>query len=56
MPTADVIFKNADVITVDGKQPKSDFVAVKGNKILVTGSKDFLNDFTGPNTRFIDCE
>jgi len=56
MPTADLIFKNADVITVDGKQPKSDFVAVKGNKILVTGSKDSLNDFTGPNTRFIDCE
>jgi len=55
MPTADLIFKNTDVITVDGKQPKADFVAVKCDKILFTGSKDFLNDFTGPNTRFIDC-
>jgi len=55
MPTADLIFKNADVIIVDGKQPKADFVAIKGDKILFTGSKDFLNDFTGPNTRFIDC-
>ena len=56
MPTADLIFKNADVITVDARQPRADFVAVKGNKILFTGSKDFLNDFTGPVTKFIDCE
>ena len=56
MPTADLIFKNADVITVDAGQPSADFVAVKGDKILFAGSKDFLNDFTGPGTRFIDCE
>jgi len=56
MPTTDLIFKNADVITVDAVQPKADFVAVKGNKILFAGSKDFLNDFTGPVTKFIDCE
>jgi predicted amidohydrolase YtcJ len=56
MPTADLIFKNADVITVDAGQPKADFVAVKGNKILFAGSKDFLNDFTGPGTKFINCE
>ena len=33
MPTADLIFKNADVITVDPKQPQAEFVAVKGDKI-----------------------
>jgi len=42
MPTADLIFKNADVITVDAGQPSADFVAVKGDKILFAGSKDFL--------------
>ena len=55
MPTADLIFKNADVITVDAKQPGAEFVAVKGDKIIFAGSKDFLNDFTGPGTKFIDC-
>jgi predicted amidohydrolase YtcJ len=55
MPTADSIFKNADVITVDPKQPGAEFVAIKGDKIIFTGTKDFLNDFTGPNTKFIDC-
>jgi predicted amidohydrolase YtcJ len=55
MPIADLIFKNADVITVDAGQPGADFVAVKGGKILFAGSKDFLNDFTGPGTKFIDC-
>jgi predicted amidohydrolase YtcJ len=56
MPTADLIFKNADVITMDDRQNKADFVAVKGDKIIFAGSKDFLNDFTGPGTKFIDCE
>ena len=55
MPTADLIFKNADVITVDAGQTAADFVAVKGDKILFTGSKYLLNDFTGPGTKFIDC-
>ena len=56
MQTADLIFKNADIITMDDRQTKADFVAVKGDKILFTGSKAFLNDFTGPGTKFIDCE
>jgi hypothetical protein len=55
MPTADLIFKNADIITVDAKQPKADFVAVKGDKILFAGAKDYRNDFTGPDTKFVDC-
>src|SRR5271157_3406694 len=55
MPTADIIFKNADVITVDPKQPEAEFVAIKGDNIIFTGTIEFLNDFTGPNTKFIDC-
>jgi len=56
MPTADLIFKNADVITVDAGCSKADFVAAKGDKIIFTGSKDFLNDFTGPDTKIVNCE
>ena len=56
MPTADLIFKNADVVTVDPKQPNAEFIAVTGDKILFVGSKAQLNDFTGPGTKFIDCD
>jgi predicted amidohydrolase YtcJ len=55
MPTADLIFENANVITVDPKQPVAEFVAVKGDRILFIGSKEQLNDFTGPSTKVIDC-
>jgi hypothetical protein len=55
MPIADVIFKNANVITIDQKQPAAEFVAVKSDKIVFTGSKDQSDDFTGPGTKVIDC-
>jgi len=55
MPAADLIFTNANVITVDPAKPSADFVAVKEDKILFTGSKENLNIFTGPDTKFIDC-
>jgi hypothetical protein len=56
MRTADLIFKNADVVTFDPKQPNAEFIAVMGDKILFVGSKAQLNDFTGPSTKFIDCD
>ncbi len=55
MPAADLIFNNADVITVDPEKALADFVAVKGDKIIFTGPKDSLNNFTGPDTKIIDC-
>jgi len=56
MPTADFIIKNADIITVDQQQSQAEFVAVKADKIIFTGSKEQENDFTGPATKFIDCQ
>ena len=56
MPTADLIFKNAYIITVDPKRPNAEFVAVKGDKIICAGFKERLDDFTGPGTKVIDCE
>ena len=55
LPNADLIFKNANVITIDPKQPEADFVAFKGDKIIFIGWKKQLNDFTGPGTKIIDC-
>jgi len=56
MPTADLIFKNADVITVDKKLPRAEFVAVKGDKIIFAGLKEQINKFTAPDTKVIDCD
>jgi predicted amidohydrolase YtcJ len=55
MPTADLIFQNADVITVDKKLPRAEFVAVKGDKIIFAGLKEQINEFTVPDTKVIDC-
>jgi len=55
MPNADFIFKNADVVTVDIKQPAANFVAVKGDKIIFAGLNNQINEFTGPNTKVVDC-
>ena len=56
MPTADLIFRNADVFTLDTQRPQADFVAVQNGKILFAGAKDSLNNFTGPGTKILDCE
>jgi len=55
MPVADLIFRNADVFTLDPQRPQADFVAVRDGKILFAGTKDSLNNFTGPGTKFVDC-
>jgi predicted amidohydrolase YtcJ len=55
MPTADIIFNKADVITVEAKQPHAEFVAIKDGKIIFAGIKRQQHDFSGPNTRIIDC-
>ena len=55
MPTADLIFKNANVITIDDKQPEAQLVAVKGDKIIFVGSNVDLSYFQGPDTKVIDC-
>jgi len=56
MPTADLILKNANVITVDPQQPTAELVAVKGDKIIMVGGNDSLESVRGPGTRVIDCQ
>ena len=53
---ADLILHNARVITWDAQRPYADLVAIRGERILATGSQDDLGRFQGPGTRLIDCE
>ncbi len=55
MPEADLILKNAIVITVDPSRPRAGMVAVKGDKILLVADNDSLESVTGPGTKVIDC-
>lgn len=53
---ADLILHNARVITWDAERPYADLVAIRGERILATGSRDDLGRFQGSGTRLIDCE
>lgn len=53
---ADLVLKNANVLTMDIKQPSAEMVAVTGDKVLLVGSNTDLDSVIGPETREIDCE
>ncbi len=55
MPAADIVLVNATVITMDEQNPSAGMVAIKGDKILFAGQRDLTADFTGTETRVIDC-
>jgi predicted amidohydrolase YtcJ len=55
MPDADVILKNANVITVDVGQPGAELVAIKDGKILLVGGSERLEEVRGAKSRVIDC-
>src|SRR5215203_5761014 len=54
--SADLVFLNGTVITVDDAQPTAAAVAVVGNRIARIGSNDEIQDEVGPATRVIDLE
>ncbi|MFC2047880.1 amidohydrolase [Chloroflexota bacterium] len=56
MPAADLILKNANVITVDPRQPTAELVAIKGNKILLVADNESLESVRGARTKIIDCQ
>jgi len=55
MPAADLILKNANIITVDPEKPNAELVAIKGDRILSVGDNEGLESFSGAGTRVIDC-
>ena len=55
MTACDLIFKNADVITMDGARPISEMVAVKDGIIQTVGDAKELESVKGKKTKVIDC-
>src|SRR3989441_13136442 len=51
---ADVVFVNANVYTVNEKQPRAEAIAVKGDRIVFVGSNANAKRFQGRGTRVID--
>lgn len=56
MPVADLILKNADVVTMDAGQPTAELVAITGDKIQMVASNEDLESVAGAKTRIIDCQ
>jgi predicted amidohydrolase YtcJ len=56
MAAADLVLKNANVITMDGHQPSAELVAVTGDKISLVADSDAIESVTGAGTRTIDCQ
>jgi len=56
MPAADIILKNASVLTMDATQPYAEMVVISGDKILMVGSSADLDSVAGAKTKVIDCQ
>ncbi|WP_156817109.1 amidohydrolase [Rubritalea marina] len=54
--TADTIYFNGPIITIDDQQPSAQAVAVKDGKILAVGSKESVMQAQGPNTTNFDLQ
>ena len=54
--TADTIYHNGPVITIDDANPRAEAVAVKDGKILAVGRKDEVLKTKGDATKLVDLE
>jgi predicted amidohydrolase YtcJ len=52
--TADVIFLNGNIYTVNERQPQAEAVAVKGERIIFVGSNADAKKYQGRETRVLD--
>jgi predicted amidohydrolase YtcJ len=54
--TADIVFKNGNIYTVNERQPRAEAVAVKGNRIVFVGSDRDVKKYEGKQTRVVDLK
>ncbi|HEY3662290.1 MAG TPA: amidohydrolase [Chthoniobacterales bacterium] len=54
--TADTIFLNGNVYTVNEAAPTAQAIAIKGERILFAGTNEDAKKFAGPSTRTIDLK
>ena len=53
---ADQIFHNANIITMNERQPSAKSVAVRAGKITAVGTMEDLASLKGPNTKMVDLD
>ena len=53
---ADLLLTNAQVLTLEPKQPRAQAVAIRGDTIVAVGSQGDVTSLAGPATRTIDCQ
>ncbi len=56
MPVADLILKNANVITMDASQPAAGLVAVKGDRVFLVADNESMESVRGAKSKVIDCQ
>jgi len=56
MPVADLILKNAKVITMNSGNPSAGLVAIRGDRIWLVADNSELDSVSGAKTRVIDCQ
>ena len=54
--SADVVFKNGNIYTVNERQPRAQAVAVKAGKIIFVGSNSDVKAYEGKGTRVVDLK
>jgi predicted amidohydrolase YtcJ len=53
-PTADRVFVNGKVVTVNARDEVAEALAIAGNRILRVGSRPYVEQVSGPTTQVID--
>jgi len=54
--TADAVFKNGNIYTVDKRQPRAEAIAVKAGRIIFVGSNADAKKYEGRETRVVDLQ
>ena len=55
MKTADVVLKNANVITMDAARPTAEAVVISGENIILVGGNTDTKAAVGAGTKIVDC-
>lgn len=53
---ADLVIRQANVLTVDAKQPKATAFAVRDGRFIAAGSDEMVKPFVGSNTKVLDLK
>lgn len=54
--SADLVFKNGNIYTVNERQPRAEAIAVKGNRIVFVGTNSEAKKYEGKGTRIVDLK